>query len=113
MAVDFTDLDQAKTVALGRFPDVDEDELEALLIASACVEEDGVTPFYRPYLVVANLLRSRWQQYKRVKSAAGSEVEWADPNAAYRALTDLQRSIATGKTCPDGWAGNATFEAVV
>ena len=110
MAIDFTDLEDAKGVVLDRFPEVDEAELEALLVASACVTANG-DPFYRPYLVAAHLIRSRWQQFKRVRSAAGSEVEWSDPLSAYKSLMDLQRTLSMGMICPD-WSGTSTFEAV-
>jgi hypothetical protein len=115
-ALDYTDLDSAKAIVLERFGPMDEDELEALLASSACTTEDG-DPFYQPYLLAGHLLRTRWLQYRRVKSAAGSEVEWNDPGSAFDALAKLQDAISgtvPGLSCPAHWRhpqGNL-FEAV-
>lgn len=109
---DYTDLATAMSVVLERFPSVDAGELEALLDASACTNADGDT-VYQPYLIAGWLIRARWQQYERVRSAAGSEVQWASGDAAFKALSDMQAALSHGLSCPAQWqAGATSFEVV-
>lgn len=111
-ANDYRDLDTAKGVVFDRFGDVDDGELEALLASSACRDEDG-DPVYQPYLVAAWLMRTRWQQYIRVRSAAGSEVQFASPDAAFDALSEMQAALSAGLSCPTNWKPRGqTFEVL-
>lgn len=110
-ANDYTDLTTSKTVVTSRFGTIDDGELEALLAASACTNSDGET-VYQPYLVAGWLMRSRWQQYKSVKSAAGSAVEYGSPEEAYKALANLQAALSANLTCPVAWQAGASFSVV-
>lgn len=115
-ATDFTNLTAAKAVVEAIIPNMDDGELEAMLTASAAtVSTTDTTPVYRPYVVAAFFIRTRWQQYKRLKSAAGSEIEYAGPGAAFRALSDLQaRYDADLASIPAAWAATTgqTFRPV-
>lgn len=111
-ANDYTNIDVAKTVVFDRFGDVEDGELEALLVSSACRNEDG-DPVYQPYLVAGWLMRIRWQQYVRVRSAAGSEVQYASPESAFETLQQLQTALSHGLSCPLNWAPQGyAFEVV-
>lgn len=111
-ANDYTVLATAKAVVTSRFGTIDDGELEALLEASACTNADAET-VYQPYLVAGWLMRSRWQQYKSVRSAAGSAVEYASPDEAYKALANLQAALSVGLTCPVAWtAAGSSFSVV-
>lgn len=115
-ATDFTSLTAAKAVVEAIIPSMDDGELEAMLTASAAVDgTDLVTVTYRPYVVAAFFIRTRWQQYKRLKSAAGSEIEYASAGVAFRALSDLQaRYDADLTSIPAAWAATTgqTFRPV-
>lgn len=110
-ANDYTDLATSKAVVTSRFGTVDDGELEALLAASACTNDDDET-VYQPYLVTGWLIRSRWQQYKRLKSAAGSEIEYANPDEAFIALAKIQSALSDGLTCPAAWNAGSAFSVV-
>lgn len=62
-----------------RVDGVDADEVEALVVASSA-ETCGEEPItvYRPWFVIAALVQSTTNGYRRVRSAAGSEVEYRD-----------------------------------
>jgi hypothetical protein len=110
VANDYRDIDVAKAVVTNRYGAIDDGELEALLEASACKNTDGET-VYRPYLVAAHLIKARWAQYKRLRSAAGSEVEYDTPHAAFDALTSLQDHLTVSLglvDCP-AWSGGHHF----
>lgn len=104
-ATDFTNLTAAKAVVEAIIPNMNDGELEALLEASAGYEcDDETTPIYRPYVVAAFFIRTRWQQYKRLRSAAGSEIEYASSGVAFRTLSDLQARLdATSCGIPSAW----------
>ena len=112
-ANDYTNLVTAKAVVTSRFGTLDDGELEALLVASACTNADGDT-VYQPYLIAGWLIRARWQQYKSLRSAAGSTVEFASPDEAFRALADMQAALSEGLTCPAQWtaSSNGRFSVV-
>ncbi len=88
-------------------------DVEALLEASACTDEDENT-VYRPYIVAAVLIRSNWQQFRSTRSASGAAVEYASPNEAYESLTSLQaRHDPDCDDIPEGWRAGAAFFDVV
>lgn len=108
-ATDFTSLTESKAVVTGIIPGIDDGELEALLTASAGVDcTDLTTPIYRPYVVAALFIRTRWQQYKRLRSAAGSEIEYASASVAFNSLADLQARYDAG-ICeiPSAWSSSS------
>jgi len=110
-ANDYTVLATAKAVVIARFGTIDDGELEALLTASACTNDDDET-VYQPYLIAGWLMRARWQQYKSVKGASGSTVEWANPDEAYRAMAALQAALSKGLTCPVAWQAGTDFSVI-
>lgn len=66
-------------------------DADALLVASAgLTSDDPAKTAFRPYAVLALLFASRFNEFKSVRSAAGSQVEYADPFAAAQAMWDLQ-----------------------
>lgn len=82
---------------------------EAELAADPEITEVKV---YRPYAVLAELISTRWQQYKSVRSAAGSGVEFESPEEARHALERLQARLddRLGLTVSD--ASGSSFESV-
>jgi len=87
--VDFHNLQDALDVIEERYGSLPADA-QMLLEASAAVDCVTGDPVYRPYYVLAGLMNTRYHEYKRVRSASGSEVEYASPGIARRALLDQQ-----------------------
>ena len=113
-ALDLTDKTAVLAFLTAQLPDEDATALEALLDASAAADktdcddadETAVTT-YRPWFVLANVLQSNPEAIQTVRSAAGSQVAYRDPTAAYRALMQRQAAFDEGYcTIPTG------FEAV-
>lgn len=111
--MDYTDLEdmlQLITERLGHLPS----DAAALLESSAARDCSTGEPHYRPYYVLGLLMVSAYSAYKRVRSAAGSEVEWATPYAARRSLWDLQSTLdADLCDVPAGITGGDRFRVVM
>lgn len=90
--MDFHNIDDALAVIAERFGSVPGDA-RMLLEASAAQDCTTGDPVYRPYYVLATLMTTRYQEYKRVRSASGAEVEYAGPGIARRALLDQQQLL--------------------
>lgn len=94
-ALDYTSLPSMIDLVVEAVPTTSDEEAEALLVASAG-NDCGTTPapVYRPYWVIARLLEARpTQAYVRVRSAAGSEVEYLDHRGALKGMTTLQKAL--------------------
>jgi hypothetical protein len=108
-AVDFTDLDAALGIVQGRAPFADATEATSLLQLSAghvCTDDDDPpTPVYRPYVVLAHLYWTRWQQFRSLRGASGASLEYSDPGQARDAMLELQRRIdlSLGLCVPSAW----------
>lgn len=108
------DKDQAEDIVLSIYPAASSEQMDALLEATKGHEcGDPDVPAYRPWAVAAWLIKGRWQQFKRARSAAGSEVEWASPRSAFDALMDQQaRMDASICGIPDEWEAGGTTNPV-
>lgn len=95
--LDFQDLQSMTELVTDTVPTTTEEEAEALLVASAgndCSGSNPPVPVYRPYWVIARLLEARpTQAYVRVRSAAGSEVEYRDHRSAMKGMAALQTAL--------------------
>lgn len=94
-ALDYQSLPTMVEVVTDAVPTTSDEEAEALLVASAGNDcGDPPQPVYRPYWVIARLLEARpTQAYVRVRSSAGSEVEYRDHKGAMRGMNTLQSAL--------------------
>ena len=94
-ALDYKSLPAMIDLVTTAVPTTSDEEAEALLVASA--GNDCGTPsaaVYRPYWVISRLLEARpAQDFVRVRSAAGSEVEYRDHRGALKGMTQLQAAL--------------------
>lgn len=113
--LDFTDLPAMISFVGDKVAGVDDDEVAALLVASAAATCDPPqVPAYRPYLVIAMLLSENPARIIRARSAAGSEVEYAGPADAVKAYQRRQAALdASLCNIPPGFnAAGSTFTVV-
>lgn len=93
-ALNLTDRTAVLAFLTAQLPSVNPTLIETLLDASAgesCAEPPVVT--YRPWWVMANALQSQVGLFERVRSAAGSEVVYANQGTAIRALMNRQAAF--------------------
>lgn len=110
--LDFTDLPAMINFVGEKVAGVDDEEIEALLVASAATTcAPPQVPAFRPYWVIATLLGENPARIVRARSAAGSEVEYASPSDAVRAYRRRQEALdSTLCNVPPGFASGSTFE---
>ena len=104
------DKDQAEAIILSIYPAASPEQMDALLEATKGHDcDDPNVPAYRPWAVAGWLIKGRWQQFIRARSAAGSEVEWANPRTAFDSMMDQQARMDVG-ICgiPEEWAASGT-----
>ena len=102
-ALDLTSASDVLAYVTAQLPSEDPAVLELMLAESAgykadnCAEAEGDenlrTTYYRPWWVIANVLQSNVNAFQRLRSAAGSEVEYADRLTAIRAFMKRQRAF--------------------
>lgn len=110
-----TDLSEALAIVTSLFPSADETQATLLLNETAGVVcgSDPEQAAYRPWIVAGFLIKSQWQEFKRVRSASGSEVEYNSPSAAFRSLSDMQ-SRFDAELCdvPEAWHAGSVAKLV-
>lgn len=113
MAQDLTQLDDALEVIEVYFSPVPADA--ALLLEQLAARDcsTGVT-VYRPYAVLAGLFGLRWNQYKSLRSASGSTVEFGNVGSAQRWAEGTQSVFDRGLCdVPGGFGGSDVFKVVL
>lgn len=114
-ALDLTSASDVLAYVTAQLPSEDTAVLELMLAESAgykadnCDEAEGDeglrTTYYRPWWVIANVLQSNVGAFQRLRSAAGSEVVYADRLTAIRAFMRRQRAFDQALCyVPEGFA---------
>ncbi len=113
MAQDLTDINDALEVIAAYFSPVPADA-ELLLEQTAGKDCDTGDTVYRPYAVLAGLFGMRWNQYKSLRSASGSAVEFGSVASAQRWAEGTQQAFDKDLcNVPDGLGGSNVFKVVL